>query len=130
MWLNEYIPPHQLISVTMFEEAHPNQTGKVGAMITHKTGRSPTKLANTKAGKNDFVGSVYRMEIVRHEETSGAVNLALQVINRKGGQEGHVVTTTNESQVQDIFCCVISWGALHEAQLVDDLRPTDCCTIF
>ena len=72
-WLNDYLPPHELLSLTMFEEAHPNQTGKVGALITHKAGPNPRKLADTKAGKNSFVGSVYTMETVRHEETQGAV---------------------------------------------------------
>ena len=23
-WLNDYLPPHELVSLTMFEEAHPN----------------------------------------------------------------------------------------------------------
>lgn len=129
-WLNEYLPPHQFVSLTMHEEAHPNQTGKVSCLITHKAGPEPVKIADTKAGKNSFVGSMFSMEIVRHEETQGAVQQALQVINRKGGQEGHCVSTTNDSQAQDIFCVVVSWNALHESQLVDDMRPTDCCTIF
>jgi len=130
-WLNEHLPPHELLSVTMFEEAHPNQTGKIGALITHKAGPNPRRLSETPAGTNSFVSEgLYSMEIVRHEETNGAVHAALQVINRKGGQEGHVVSTTNDSQQQDIFCVVYSWNALYEAQLVDDLRPEGCCTIF
>jgi len=89
------------------------------------------KLSATKAANNSFVSQgLYSMEIVRHEETNGAVHAALQVINRKGGQEGHIVSTTNDSQQQDIFCVVYSWSALYESQLVDDLRPAECCTIF
>ena len=61
----------------MYEESHPNQTGKVNALVTHKAGPNPVRLADTKAGKNSFVGSMYSMEIVRHEETSGACDQAL-----------------------------------------------------
>lgn len=42
-----------------------------------------------------------------------------------------MVTTTNDTQRLDIFCTVISWSAILEDQIENDLRPTGCsCTIF
>lgn len=67
----------------------------------------------------------------RGDDTSAAVNQAITHMNKRGGQEGHVVTTTNDTQRLDIFCAVISWSAILEDQIENDLRPTGCsCTIF
>ena len=115
----------------MYEEAHPNSTGQVAALVTHTAGPNPVKLASTSAQQALPMGGLYSMDIVRDETTEGAVEKALEVINRRGGQEGHAVSTTNDSQREDIFCVVYSWSALQEAQIEENLRPTGCgCTIF
>ena len=40
-WLGRFIAPHQLRSVSMYEDAHPNATGQVAAVVTHTAGPNP-----------------------------------------------------------------------------------------
>ena len=131
-WLNDYIAPHQLISVSLYEEAHPNNTAKVNCLITHKAGSQPIRLFASAAGKGLPSGGIYSLKVVRAEEVDEAARAAVSVVNATGGQEGHAVSMTNDSQKQDIFACIISWSALLEDQIEEDLRPTGCagCTIF
>lgn len=129
-WLNAHIAPHQLISVTIHEEMHPNQSHFVNAVITHTAGEQPPKLADTPAAGKLPTSGVYSVTVRRGETTEAASTQALLAINERGGQEGHVVTTTNDSINQDIVAVVISWGAIWEAQLLEQMRPAGCCSIF
>lgn len=131
-WLNQYVAPHQLISVSFHEEAHPNTSGKINALICHTGGANPMKLSDSPASTALPVNGLYKMEIVRHEEYKRVPDLAVAVINARGGQEGHVVTTTNDSKRNDVFGVIYSWSALEESSVQDSLRPTGCagCTIF
>ena len=121
------------MSITFHEEMHPNNTGRIHALITHTAGSNPQKLTESPAVSTlPTNGGLYTMDFIRSEETEDACKRAVEMMNRRGGQEGHVVTTTNDSQRQDIFCVIFSWGAILEDQIEESLRPTGCagCTIF
>jgi hypothetical protein len=49
-WLNTFIAPHQLVSVSFHEEMHPNNSGQIGAIITHTAGVQPKRLSETIGG--------------------------------------------------------------------------------
>lgn len=40
-WLNKYVPPHTLISVSLFEDAHENTGKGINACIAHCAGTDP-----------------------------------------------------------------------------------------
>ena len=44
-WLNEYVPPHHLVSISFYEEQHPNVNMQINAIITHRGGANPVPLA-------------------------------------------------------------------------------------
>ena len=113
-WLNSYVAPHQLISVSLYEESHPNNTGQVNCIVTHRAGATPVRLAASPAGAALPAGGVYTKAVVRADEVDQAARLAVGQINARGGQEGHTVSMTNDSQRQDIFACIFSWSALLE----------------
>ena len=37
-FLNDFIPPHKLVSITLYEESHPSTSGVVSALVTHTAG--------------------------------------------------------------------------------------------
>ena len=37
-YLCDFIPPHKLVSITLFEQAHPSSSGVVSALVTHNAG--------------------------------------------------------------------------------------------
>lgn len=131
-WLNEFVAPHQLVSVSFHEGMHPNNTNEVSAIVTHNAGKNPVKLADSAASQSVTTAGLYFMDVVRGRDTAQAVEQAKELINLKGGQEGWVVTTTNDSRNQDIFCVLFSWSALVEAAVEEDMRPASCggCNIF
>lgn len=72
-WLNTYIAPHQLISVTFHEEMHPNQSLFINAVITHTAGETPTKLSETGAATKLPASGVYTVRVLRGVSTEAAV---------------------------------------------------------
>jgi len=114
-WLNEFCAPHQLVSVSFHEDMHPNHSKDIFAIVTHNAGKNPVKLADTAASQSVTPGALYAMSVVRGNTTEQAVQQAKEEMNMKGGQEGWVVTTTNNSEHNDIFCVLYSWNALVEA---------------
>ena len=108
-FLNDFVAPHQLISITLFEESHPNQTGMIGALVTHTGGAVPTRLSRTPAASSLPTAGIYKLDCLRGEQTSMLTKQALTVMNTRGGQEGYMVATTNDAIRDDLFCMVISW---------------------
>lgn len=128
-WLNTHVAPHLLVSVSFHEDSHPNNSGKIHAKIAHRSGDGVRPLA--EMGATSQRGKLYSVQMARHEQTNESVRQAVAQINQRGGQEGHVVSTTNDSRNQDIVCISYSWAAIVEHQLEEELRPTGCaCTIF
>src|SRR5687768_8893175 len=56
-YLNTYIAPHQLISISIFEEDHPNNHGLINAIVTHK-GDDSAPLNKPE----DIQGDIYRLK--------------------------------------------------------------------
>ena len=52
-WLNKYVPPHMLISVSLFEDAHENVDKGINACITHSAGADPVDVSENEATKGD-----------------------------------------------------------------------------
>jgi len=40
-WLNKHVAPHQLVSISCFEQDHPNSDGKMNIVVTHTAGKDP-----------------------------------------------------------------------------------------
>mmetsp|Transcript_26820 Transcript_26820/g.31528 ORF Transcript_26820/g.31528 Transcript_26820/m.31528 type:complete len:106 (-) Transcript_26820:305-622(-) len=104
----------------------------IGALVTHTAGAVPTRLSQTPAARSLPTAGVYKLDCLRAPETSTIIARAVSTMNSRGGQEGYMVATTNDATRDDLFCMVISWQAVYEDQLEEDLRPQGCanCTIF
>lgn len=131
-YLNDFIAPHQLVSVSLFEESHPNNSGAIGAVIAHTAGVTPVRLSQTSASRSLPTAGIYKLDTIRAEETSMLTKQACTIMNNRGGQEGYMVATTNCCRVGDLFGMVLSWQAIYEDMLEEDLRPATCagCNIF
>ena len=108
-FLNDFVAPHQLISIACFEENHPNTTGRIGAIVTHTAGANPVRLSQTPASRSLPTAGIYKLDCLRGEETSMITSNACTIMNTRGGQEGYKVATSNCCTRGDIFCMVISW---------------------
>merc|ERR1712113_71191 len=130
-WMNNYVAPHQLISVSLYEDAHENVDKGINACIVHTAGASPKQLTENEGVKD---GNIYDVQVIMGaEEWENMFESAAKQINKKGGQEGHLVTSTNNSGNDGGVVVVFSWTSLMERGLREAIRPATCmeqCTIF
>lgn len=47
-FLDQYIAPHQLISVSLFEDTHPNHSQHYNVIVSHTAGESPAALPRVR----------------------------------------------------------------------------------
>ena len=130
-WLNKYVPPHMLCSVSLFEDAHENTGKGINACITHCAGTDPADLSENAATKGD---NIYDMNIIAGTgEWEDMFEEAKAKINLKGGQEGHIVASTNDSSNDGGVIIILSWSSLMEMNIQETVRPASCmdnCSIF
>ena len=130
-WLNKYVPPHCLISVSLFEDAHENTGKGINACITHTAGENPDDITEKEIKMS---GPMYELHVIAGSgEWEDMFEEAKAKINAKGGQEGHIVASTNDSSNDGGVIIVLSWSSLLEGNLREVTRPASCmdnCTIF
>ena len=130
-WLTQFVAPHQLLSVSLFEDAHPNEGKGINAVITHTAGATPVDLSENEAVKGK---AVYDLEVITGTgEWEDMFTEAKTIINKKGGQEGHMVASTNDSSNDGGVIIVLSWSSLLEGSIRESIRPASCmdnCTVF
>ena len=85
-WLNQYIPPHMLVSVSLFEDAHENVGKGINACIAHKAGSNLQNLSDN-LDSND--GALYDIQVIddagSHGEWEDLFDEAKAKINATGG---------------------------------------------
>lgn len=50
-WLNKYVPPHMLVSVSLYHDRHEEGEKGINACITHCAGSNPEDLTENEATK-------------------------------------------------------------------------------
>ena len=128
-WCNAYVPPHMLVSVSLYEDAHENTGKGINACITHTAGANPKALADNDDITNKVI---YSVDTVAGTEYWGDLFAeATKKINSIGGQEGHSVASTNDRSNDGGFIIILSWTGLAENNIREVTREAGCgCSIF
>ena len=123
--MNAYVAPHRLVSVSAFEEDHPNSTGVFNiAVLQRGAGDRPN------APPEPIVGGIYSWSVV---ESSGTWDALLRQAAHKVEQRdcGTLTafnwSTTNQDR---LAVAIVSWSKTHEDMLVDSDRGGCSCSIF
>lgn len=126
-YLNLYIAPHQLASVSIFEDDHPNDQKLKHVVILHK-GNDLTPLVKSE----DIKGDLYHSKI--YQDTMGWDSLVARIcydIENAGVEENRFgVATTNYTPNDQQVAAVIQWSKVHEDALADNSREGCTCAIF
>lgn len=122
-WLNEFVAPHQLISITLTEDSHPVATKKI-ATIVHTGPVEDKKIPETE--KPNFVLTVT-------EEKAGstwdeALKNSVGAINKNGADGLHLTAVNSDADTKIVF--TLSYDSNVAQLLKAQMRPTGCCTIF
>lgn len=131
-WLEEHILPHQLTSISLFENEHDPNTKDFYFTVVHTAGAEPKPLRESHP---DCVeGNKYDVTFAAAGENGQWRDVfadAAEKINQKGATEGHLASISNFSFGEDRkVAVVISWQRNQESILADQSRPDQCCSIF
>ena len=112
-YLNKYIAPHQLVHVSFYEQAHPNEPVEgetvIYCSIVHTAGPSPVELRSLP--NHNLPPQLYTKSVFKLVDC-GSFDPATEAINKFGGENGHIVSSanrTNEAAADDAVVVVISW---------------------
>ena len=107
-WLNTYVAPHQLLAVSIFEEAHPNTQKGINAVIVHTAGKDPIPLLSKV--KNLPARGLYILQVVTGSlNWPKRLNEAKERMNKLPGYDAHVMSSTNDSTEQAAIVITLSW---------------------
>lgn len=125
-YMNAYVAPHRLVSVSAFEEDHPNETGVFNiAVLQRGSGDRPNAPAEP------IVGGIFSWSVVESSATWDSV--LRQAAYKAEQRDCALVTAFNWSTggKQDLrAAAVVSWSKTHEDMLVDSDRGGCSCAIF
>lgn len=126
-YLNTYIAPHHLISVSIMEEDHPNQNRILNAIITHK-GEDSYPLSKPE----DIQGDIYRHRFYNNQKSwDDIVQKACMDMERQGVDENKfAIASANMTHHNTQALAIISWSKVHEDLLADLSRGGCSCNIF
>lgn len=134
-WMNKYIRPHQLVTVSMFQMDCDDENSKdVLFSIGHTAGEEPEPLEEIASMENQTDG-LYTLEFLTANEDgiwkthNGKV---VEYMNGKGDDVGFKVFSANfkfNSEEAKVVG-VISWNRFIELSLQEVRSPGCCCNIF
>ena len=119
------------MSVSFFEDEHENTGKGINACIAHTAGANPADLSLNEAIK---VSKIYDFDVMSEmDDLPNLFGEAAKRINAKGGQEGAMVCSCNDSNNDGYQIVTITWSSLDESNIRENSRPSTCmdnCSIF
>jgi len=124
-WLNDCVPPHKLVSISIFEDSHSETgPGKYILTIAHTCGLTPKPLG-------DGSQKIYHYGCWNKNSLDDALGRAVNEAMNRGSDTGLMLTNAIHSKDNLFVVGVIFWDQIHQAKLADQERPTECvCNIF
>lgn len=131
--MNQWVAPHRLVSVSAFEEDHPNTATKLFNIVILQKGRGDRQNQINKQS-NEEITEIYHWDPIIEE--NGWENLLAKASQAAEVRERAVFTTFNWSsdstadvQQDRQAAFVITWEKTFEDMLLDNERG-GCCNIF
>lgn len=126
--------PHQLVSVSLFEDEHDEETRESWLLIAHTAGEEPQPISELMPEYQLPSGGIYKVNTFSSENNWVMVfDQAKQHMNSFGADEGHLVSAANFSfEKHGCVAVVYSWSS-NDANNLKDSRNAGCCaecTIF
>ena len=97
-WLKNHILPHQIESISLFEEEHDPTTVEFFFSVTHTAGENLEPLAETNPTAYDL--NDYKLEFIKTSSSGKWSNIASDVskyVNKYGADQGYKISISNFS---------------------------------
>ena len=134
--MDEWVPPHRLVNVSVFEEDHPNHGGIFNVVILVR-GALEKPIQPPVSQRNDSsIGKIYSYEVKTDPAQGGWVSILSQGLVAAENRECGTLSTFNVSnnevggEVDQQAIVAFTWSKAHEDMLIDSERGFCNCTIF
>lgn len=125
-----------LVSISMFEDQHPNHNNSINLTMLHTAGKEPRPLAdkykNEEGPKEpDYIIKCFASPL--NMDKSPWTDLfadACAWMNKNGSEQGYLVTSYNRSEGDQAVIYCINWSNDSAEFFKSEERPAECCTIF
>lgn len=133
LYLDEWVPPHRLVSVSAFEEDHPNHSSFNIVILVRGDIEKP--IQPPVGSRNDScIGKIYSLDL--SQTNGGWISLLSQGLTNAEARDRATFSSLNISQnkqggeVDHQGLLAISWSKTHEDILFDSERGFCQCYIF
>ena len=127
--MNWYVPPHRLVSVSAFEEDHPNSKGTFNVVVLAR-GSCDVPTNN----RESILEPIYRWDILTGTQGWDEILHRAETSKVFEVRENCRLSTFNLTKDGDICdqqgLAVVSWSKTHEDMLADSDRGGCSCSIF
>ena len=113
-WLNTNVAPHQLVSLSIYEESHRNTSHTVHATVTHTVPIEQQSLPED-AGANIYSFKVHR-GAYQTPQMKFYMDL-VETVNKTGVDQGHVVAVANDSGSSNFTSISLSYDPMISSKL-------------
>lgn len=125
-WINNFVAPHQLVSISATHDKHPKATKKM-VTIVHKAGAVEREVSKANESEENFKMFVHNGP---KTELWDEVYKNVLVKAVTDGNDKLVVASANDASNDDKVVIVFSYNKIAADNLEERMRPTGCCTIF
>jgi len=130
-YLNDWIAPHKLVSVSAFEDDHPNTIKQLFHVVVLSRGIiNEESVTNKSAGGDQIVGSIYNVETIFSDD--GWESLLAKAVAKAEVRDRATASTFNWSTDGGArqAAVIVGWSKTHEDLLFDSSRGGCSCLIF
>jgi hypothetical protein len=119
--------PHNLISLSMYEQSIPNEEKRMNLTLVHK--KEAVKKVQVPSITTGYTLKVFENNpFIYESDRWGSLFAQVQkYMNENGPDEGYLLTSYNRSCNDLALVYVVSWSKDSEDFYRNAERPVDCC---
>ena len=127
-YMNQWVAPHRLVSVSAFEEDHPNSLSKLFNVVVLQRGNG--EKPNSALTQETVIGGIYNWQVIIEE--NGWNNLLSRASVAAEKRDRSLISGFNWSTHggDDQAAAIVTWSKIHEDMLMDGERGGCSCLIF
>ncbi len=126
-WMNNHLYPNQPVSLSLFEEDHPNEDNEINISVFFTGVEHATVTL-----KPEIPTPVFRAELIENCNTWEELfeSVSKEITKQGGTQSRFLVDCCNNTEGDSNVGVVVHWTKIAEEAVVEDTSRGDCCTIF
>lgn len=128
--MNEWVQPHRLVSVSAFEEDHPNEQRGVFNVVVLQRGQAERSNKTPDSPGAQIIGDIFNFEVLLAENGMESLLRRAAVASEKLDRATLSTFNWSTDGGDRQAAMVVGWSKTHEDMLADVDRGGCSCAIF